>query len=308
MSVETFFSLEFEDLERMSITAAMVKELRERTGSGMMECKKNLVEANGDMELAIDNMRKSGLAKADKKAGRVAAEGMIGLRSSDDAKTVVMLEVNSETDFVVKSEDFQNFVTSVADALLESNIENNEQLADLVLAGGETVDNARRALIAKVGENIAVRRFVKYTGVAGGTACYLHGGKIAAIVELNKADAELGKDIAMHIAASNPACLSADQVDEDIIQKEKDIFTAQALESGKKPEIVEKMITGRIKKFLSEITLEGQAFIKDDKMTVSQLTKSKDNAIVRFNRFEVGEGIEKEEVDFAKEVMEQANA
>ncbi len=300
--------LGIEGLERMSITAVMVKELRERTGSGMMECKKNLVAANGDMELAIDNMRKSGLAKADKKAGRVAAEGMIGLKTSNDAKTVVMLEVNSETDFVVKSEDFQNFVSSVADALLDSSIEKDEQLADLILASGETVENARRALIAKVGENIAVRRFVKYTSVSGSTASYLHGGKIAAIVELSKADSELGKDVAMHIAASNPACLSADQVEEDVIQKEKDIFTAQALESGKKPEIVEKMITGRIKKFLSEITLEGQAFIKDDKITISQLTKSKDNTIVRFNRFEVGEGIEKEEVDFAKEVMEQAKA
>jgi len=292
----------------MSITAVMVKELRERTGSGMMECKKNLVAANGDMELAIDNMRKSGLAKADKKAGRIAAEGMIGLKTSNDAKTVVMLEVNSETDFVVKSEDFQRFVSSVADALLDSSIEKDEQLADLILASGETVENARRALIAKVGENIAVRRFVKYTSVSGSTASYLHGGKIAAIVELSKTDSELGKDVAMHIAASNPACLSADQVAEDVIQKEKDIFTAQALESGKKPEIVEKMITGRIKKFLSEITLEGQAFIKDDKITISQLTKSKDNTIVRFNRFEVGEGIEKEEVDFAKEVMEQAKA
>jgi elongation factor Ts len=159
-----------------------------------------------------------------------------------------------------------------------------------------------------VGENISVRRFIKYSNVDGGTACYLHGGKIAVIVELAKQDDVLGKDIAMHIAASNPAYVSADQVDATVIQKEKDIFTAQALESGKKPEIVEKMITGRIKKFLSEITLEGQAFIKDDKMTVGQLTKSKDNTVIRFNRFEVGEGIEKEEVDFAKEVMEQVKS
>ena len=159
-----------------------------------------------------------------------------------------------------------------------------------------------------MGENISVRRFIKYSNVDGGTACYLHGGKIAVIVELAKQDDVLGKDIAMHIAASNPAYVSADQVDATVIQKEKDIFTAQALESGKKPEIVEKMITGRIKKFLSEITLEGQAFIKDDKMTVGQLTKSKDNTVIRFNRFEVGEGIEKEEVDFAKEVMEQVKS
>ena len=292
----------------MSITAAMVKELRDRTGSGMMECKRNLKEANGDMDLAIENMRKSGLAKADKKAGRVAAEGMISIKTSDDAKTVVMLEVNSETDFVVKSEDFTGFVNAVTEALLTNNVESNEQLLEMTLANGESVDTARRALIAKVGENISVRRFVKYANVDGGTACYLHGGKIAVIIELAKNDSELGKDIAMHVAAVNPTCVSEDQVSEELIQKEKDIFTAQALESGKKPEIVEKMITGRIKKFLSEVTLEGQAFIKDDKMTVAQLAKSKDNTIVRFTRFEVGEGIEKEELDFAEEVRAQAAA
>ena len=292
----------------MSITAGMVKELRERTGSGMMECKKSLVEANGDMELAIENMRKSGLAKADKKAGRVAAEGVIALETSDDGKSVVMLEVNSETDFVVKSDDFKGFVKEIVDALLTSSVENDEQLLEMVLANGESVETTRRALIAKVGENITVRRFVKYSNVDGGAASYLHGGKIAAIVETAKTDAELGKDVAMHIAASNPVCVSADQVDDVTIQKEKDIFTAQALESGKKPEIVEKMIAGRIKKFLSEITLEGQSFIKDDKMTIAELAKSKDNSVVRFTRYEVGEGIEKEEVDFATEVMAQAKA
>jgi len=292
----------------MSVTAAMVKELRERTGSGMMECKKSLVEANGDMELAIENMRKSGLAKADKKASRVAAEGMVGLKGSDDGKTVVMVEVNSETDFVVKSDDFITFVNSLSDALLNSSVDNIEQLAELKLATGETVEATRRALISKVGENISVRRFAKYANVDGGTASYLHGGKIAVIVETAKNDTELGKDIAMHIAASNPAYLSVDQVEEKEIQKEKDIFTAQALESGKKPEIIEKMIAGRIKKFLAEVTLEGQAFIKDDKMTVAQLVKSKDNSIIQFTRFEVGEGIEKEEVDFAEEVRAQASA
>lgn len=286
----------------------MVKELRERTGSGMMECKKNLTEANGDIDLAIENMRKSGLAKADKKAGRVAAEGAIGIKASEDGKTVAMIEINSETDFVVKGEDFKGFVDSVTTALLTSDIANNDQLADMVLASGETVEITRRALIAKVGENISVRRFAKYANVDGGTACYLHGGKIAVIIELAKADAELGKDIAMHVAAANPACVSESEVSADLVQKEKDIFTAQALESGKKPEIVEKMIVGRIKKFLAEITLEGQGFIKDDKMTVAQLTKSKDNSVVRFTRFEVGEGIEKEELDFAEEVRQQAAA
>jgi elongation factor Ts len=292
----------------MKITAAMVKELRERTGSGMMECKKNLKEANGDMELAIENMRKSGLAKADKKAGRIAAEGAIGIKISDDGKSVAMVEINSETDFVVKGDEFKGFVTAITGAVLTGDVDSVEKLSEMALAGGESVELTRRALIAKVGENISVRRFEKYSNVSGGTACYLHGGKIAVIIELAKEDAELGKDIAMHIAAVNPTCVSEDQVSAELIQKEKDIFTAQALESGKKPEIIEKMITGRIKKFLSEITLEGQAFIKDDKMTVAQLTKSKDNAVVRFTRFEVGEGIEKEEVDFAEEVRAQAAA
>jgi len=292
----------------MSITAAMVKELRDRTGSGMMECKRNLTEANGDMDLAIENMRKSGLAKADKKASRVAAEGAIGIQASDDGKTVAMIEINSETDFVVKSEDFKGFVDSVTKALLTNDVETVEQLSEVSLASGDSIEITRRALIAKVGENISLRRIEKYSNVDGGTSCYLHGGKIAVIIEMAKNDAELGKDIAMHVAAVNPACVSADQVSEDVIEKEKEIFTAQALESGKKPEIVEKMIAGRIKKFLSETTLEGQAFIKDDKMTVAQLTKSKDNSVVRFTRFEVGEGIEKEEVDFAEEVRAQASA
>lgn len=292
----------------MNITAAMVKELRERTGSGMMECKKNLVEANGDMELAIENMRKAGLAKADKKSSRVAAEGLIGISSSDDGKLAVMVEINSETDFVVKSDDFQGFVKQVTAAALDNAVETVDQLNELSLSNGESVETARRALVAKVGENITVRRFRKYSDVQGGVSGYSHGGKIAVIVELEKNDPELGKDIAMHIAACNPMCLSADDVSEDVIQKEKDIFTAQALESGKKPEIVEKMITGRIKKFLSEITLEGQAYIKDDKLSVADLVKSKENKIVGFDRYEVGEGIEKEEVDFAEEVMAQARA
>ncbi len=286
----------------MSITAAMVKELRERTGSGMMECKKALVETNGDMEKAIENMRKSGLAKADKKSGRTAAEGTIGIKVADDGKTAAMVDVNCETDFVAKGDDFTNFVNDIANTLLTTDVDNNEQLAEMKLSSGETVDEVRRALIAKLGENITVRRFEKYT-VEGGVGSYLHGSKIGVIVELKNADSDLGKDIAMHVAAINPAHVSADDVPQEAIDKEKDIFTAQALESGKPAEIVEKMITGRIKKFLGEITLEGQAFVKDDKTTVGNLLKSKDNAVIRFTRFEVGEGIEKKEEDFAAEVM-----
>lgn len=289
----------------MNISAAMVKELRERTGSGMMECKKALVEANGDMELAIENMRKSGLAKADKKSGRIAAEGVIGVKVSADNKTVVMADVNCETDFVAKGDDFTGFVNDVVNALLTADVESEEQLQALVLANGQTLDETRRALIAKLGENITVRRFKKFITAAGGQACYLHGSKIGVIVELASDDAALGKDIAMHIAASKPEYVSEDQVSADVIAKEKEIFSAQALESGKPAEIVEKMIGGRISKFLAEITLVGQPFIKDDSMTVAKLLASKGNSVARFARFEVGEGIEKKEEDFAAEVMAQ---
>jgi elongation factor Ts len=291
----------------MSISAAMVKELRERTGSGMMECKKALVEANGDMELAIENMRKAGLAKADKKSGRIAAEGVIGVKVSDDAKTVVMVDVNCETDFVAKGDDFIGFVNDVVNSLLVSNVNSDEDLQAMALSTGVTVDDTRRALIAKIGENITVRRFVKYTTTDGGQAAYLHGSKIGVVVELAKPDADLGKDIAMHIAASKPACISADQVASDVIEKEKEIFLAQQEEKikGKPADIVEKMVTGRVNKFLSEITLQGQAFIKDDSKTVGQLLKEKGNVVAGFARFEVGEGIEKKEEDFAAEVMAQ---
>lgn len=289
----------------MSITAAMVKELRERTGSGMMECKKALVETHGDLELAIENMRKSGLAKADKKSGRTAAEGVIGVKVSDDAKTAVIVDVNCETDFVAKGDDFVNFVNNITAALLASDVETDEQLLAMKLADGSIVDEVRRGLIAKLGENITVRRFAKYHTAEGGTAGYLHGSKIGVIVELTKADNELGKDIAMHIAASKPECVSEDQVSPELIEKEKEIFSAQASESGKPAEIIEKMIAGRISKFLAEITLLGQPFVKDDKISVGKLVASKGNNVVRFTRFEVGEGIEKKEENFAEEVMAQ---
>ena len=289
----------------MSITAAMVKELRERTSSGMMECKKALVESNGDMELAIENMRKSGLAKADKKSGRIAAEGLIGVKVSADGKAVAMADVNCETDFVAKSEDFVAFVNDVTNALLKSDVKSDEELLAMTLANGTSVDEVRRGLIAKLGENITVRRFEKYQTASGGTACYLHGSKIGVIVELAKENNELGKDIAMHIAASKPSFVSEDQVPSDTIEKEKEIFQAQSAESGKPADIIEKMIAGQIRKFLAEVTLLGQPFIKDDKMTVGKLVSGKDNQVIRFVRFEVGEGIEKKEENFAEEVMAQ---
>lgn len=287
-----------------TISASMVKELRERTGSGMMECKKALVEANGDMELAIENMRKAGLAKADKKSGRIAAEGLIGVKSSDDNKTVAMVEVNCETDFVAKSDDFKKFVNDIVSALLAQDVANDEALLALAIADGQSVDDIRRSLVSKLGENITVRRFAKYQA-AGGTACYLHGSKIGVIVELGANDPELGKDIAMHIAASKPICVSEEQVSAETIEKEKEIFRAQAAESGKPADIIEKMIVGRVSKFFAEVTLLGQPFIKDDKVTVGKLVAGKSNKVLQFARFEVGEGIEKKEGNFAEEVMAQ---
>ncbi|NOS88499.1 MAG: elongation factor Ts [Methylococcaceae bacterium] len=290
----------------MNISASQVKELRERTGSGMMECKKALVEANGDMELAIENMRKSGLAKADKKSGRIAAEGIIGVKVSEDGKAVAIVDINCETDFVAKADDFVGFVNSVSHALLNAdNIETEEQLLAMPLEDGVTVDEIRRGLIAKLGENITVRRFERFSTPEGGTACYLHGSKIGVIVELAVADPDLGKDLAMHVAASKPQFVSEEQVPADKIEKEKEIFRAQSAESGKPADIVEKMITGQIRKFLAEVTLLGQPFIKDDKVTVDKLVASKGNKVVRFVRFEVGEGIEKKEENFAEEVMAQ---
>ena len=289
----------------MSITAAMVKELRARTGSGMMECKKALVETNGDLEAAIEQMRKSGMAKAYKKSGRIAAEGCIGVKLSDDAKTAVMVDINCETDFVAKGDDFVNFVNGVAQALLTADVDSDEQLLNMQLADGKTVDEIRRELIAKLGENITIRRFVKFSATQGGCGGYTHGSRIGVIVELSRPDAELSKDIAMHIAASNPFCIAEQDVPSEMIEKEKQIFTAQAEDSGKPAEIVEKMIAGRIRKYLAEITLLGQPFIKDDKRTVGKLVDGKGLSVLRFSRFEVGEGIDKKEENFAEEVMAQ---
>jgi elongation factor Ts len=286
----------------------MVKELRERTSSGMMECKKALVEADGDMELAIENMRKAGLAKADKKSARIAAEGIIRIKVSADGKTAVMVDLNCETDFVAKADDFVQFAQAISDTLLTTDVSTIEELPAINLASGLSIDETRRGLIAKLGENISVRRFEKYVSATGGLAGYLHGSKIGVLVELADHHPELGKDLAMHVAACKPVCVNEDQVSAEAIEKEKVIFTAQALESGKPADIVEKMVGGRIKKFLAEVTLVGQPFVKDDKITVAELVKAKKTNVVRFSRFEVGEGIEKKVEDFAAEVMAQVNA
>ncbi len=292
----------------MAITAALVKELRERTGAGMMECKKALVETDGDIEAAIENMRKSGQAKAAKKAGRIAAEGVIVLSFSDDSSKAAMVEVNCETDFVGKDDNFTSFASAVADRVLAGGADDVAGLMELPLHEGEetTVNQAREALVSKLGENMNVRRFTRFEAGNGKLVSYRHGVRIGVVLELEGGDEELGKDLAMHIAATNPVCLSEDQMPQDLLDKEREIVTAQAKESGKPDEIIEKMVDGRMRKFLAENTLLGQAFVKDPDTTVAKLLKSRDAKLVQFQRFEVGEGIEKKQENFAEEVMAQA--
>ena len=291
----------------MQITASMVKELRERTGAGMMDCKKALEESNGDIEAAIENMRKSGVAKAAKKAGRVAAEGAILIKQAINSNETVMLEVNCETDFVAKDENFSKFIESVADTILTHRPEDAETLSALSISGadGQTVEEARQQLVAKLGENISIRRFIIHKS-EGQTGNYLHGVRIGVLVDISGGDIELAKDLAMHIAASKPVCINEDEVSQEMLNKEKEIFTAQAAESGKPPEIVEKMVSGRLKKFLKEITLIGQPFVKDPDVTISKLLQDNNAKVNFFMRYEVGEGIEKKEDNFAEEVMAQA--
>lgn len=292
----------------MQITAAMVKELRERTGSGMMECKKALQEVDGDMETAIENMRKSGLAKADKKAGRTAAEGLVAVAVSDDKKEAAIVEVNCETDFVSGGDEFKAFTNAVAQRILKDSPADQAALMAMPLEdGGKSIEEVRQDMVAKIGENIQVRRFVRKS-TDGAFGSYLHGVRMGVLVEMSKDDDELIKDVAMHIAASNPVCVNESEVPEDLLAKEKEILIAQAKESGKPDDIIEKMIVGRIRKYLAEITLLGQPFVKDPDQTVEQLLKSKGAEVKSFNRFEVGEGIEKKQENFADEVMAQVNA
>jgi elongation factor Ts len=285
----------------MAVTAALVKELRERTGAGMMECKKALVETNGDMDAAIELLRKSGLAKADKKAGRVAAEGKI-VEAQAGGKAV-LVEINSETDFVAKDENFAAFADKVAQAALSLDDDDVEALkaADV---GGQTVEEARQALVAKIGENVQVRRLTRVES-AGVIGSYVHGGRIGVLVELEGGDEELARDLAMHVAALSPAYATADDVPADVLAKEKEILVAQAQDSGKPAEIIEKMVEGRLRKYLAEITLVGQPFVKDGDVTVGKLLEQKGASVKGFSRLAVGEGIEKKEENFAEEVMQQ---
>ena len=287
----------------MAVTAAMVKEHRERTGAGMMECKKALVETSGDIEAAVEHLRKSGLAQADKKASRVAAEGKIALSVSEDGKQAVMVEVNCETDFVAKDNSFLAFASAVAANALANNPADVDALMNTSI-DGDTVELARQALVSKIGENIQVRRFVR-ASTDGTLGAYLHGGKIGVLVDLAGGDENLARDLAMHVAALNPEFISADDVPEDIIAREKGILVAQAESSGKPQEIIEKMVSGRLRKHLAEITLLGQPFVKDGDLTVAKLLDQNSASVNGFNRLAVGEGIAKKEENFADEVMQQ---
>jgi elongation factor Ts len=286
----------------MTITANMVKELRERSGAGMMECKKALTEVQGDMEAAADWLRKQGLAKADKKASRVAAEGRIVL-ARDGAKAV-LVEVNSETDFVAKDENFLKFADSVAQTALKSGTRDVEALKGSSI-NGSTVEEARQALVAKVGENVQLRRLVAVDAKSQ-LGSYVHGGRIGVLVELEGGNEELARGIAMHVAAMNPPYVSPDTVPAEIVAKEKEIALAQVKDSGKPPEILEKMISGKLRKTLAEMSLTGQPYVMDTTISVEDALRKAGAKVQAFHRLAVGEGIEKKEDDFAAEVMKQA--
>ena len=291
----------------MAVTAAQVKELRERTGLGMMDCKKALVETDGDIDLAIENLRKSGQAKAAKKAGRTAAEGAVAFQVSEDGKLGVLIEINSETDFVARDDNFKTFVELIANRVLATEETNIEKLMTLPSEEGSAtnLEETRQALVQKVGENIQVRRAVIATAPEGCVGAYIHNGKIGVLVSLKGGTIDLGKDVGMHVAAVNPLVVNSSEISAELLDKEREIFTAQAKESGKPDEIIEKMINGRIKKYLAEVSLVEQAFVKDPDTKVGALVRGQDAEILSFVRFEVGEGIEKEVVDFAEEVRAQ---
>jgi elongation factor Ts len=286
----------------MAISASMVKELRERTGAGMMECKRALVEVDGDMDQAVEQLRTSGKAKADKKAARIAADGRVVVASNGSHAT--LLEVNSETDFVAKDENFVAFVDAVAQRALAGNFADVNALNSAKLKDGRTVEAARTDLIAKVGEKISVRRLQQIES-DDQLGSYTHVARIGAIVAMSGGDADLARDVAMHITATNPVCIDESGVPVDTLERERRIFSEQAAESGKPPEIVEKMVTGRIAKFLKEVTLLGQPFVKDPDLTVGKLLQNAGATVTNFVRYELGEGIEKAEENFADEVMQQ---
>ena len=288
----------------MSITAEAVRQLRERTGAGMMECKKALVETKGDLDAAAELMRRQGLAKADKKASRVTAEGVVGLARSDDQRTAALVEINCETDFVAREQEFRGFAQAVAEGALAARPAGVAELGAVLLSGGESIEERRRALIAKIGENVSVRRFVVLSS-PDHLGAYVHGTRIGALVAVRGGAAGLAHDLAMHVAASNPRYLSAAQVPAEVVAKEREILTSQAQNEGKPPEIVARMVEGRLRKALSEITFTGQPFVKEPEVTIEKLLKGAGAEVLAFERFEVGAGLEKRAEDFVAEVMAQ---
>jgi elongation factor Ts len=291
----------------MTITAETVKTLRERTGAGMMECKKALVETGGDLDAAAEIMRKAGLAKADKKAARIAAEGALVIATGADGRTAALAEVNCETDFVARQPEFQAFAQQVAEAALGASASEPEAVAGLRLADGDTVEDTRRKLIARIGENITVRR-VGHMSAPTRIGAYVHGIRIGTLVGLQGGDATLARDLAMHVAAANPQYVAPEDVPAGTLAKEREILAAQAAAEGKPEAIVDKMVEGRLRKYLAEICLVGQPFVKDPDTTVAKLLQAAGAKVTGFLRYEVGEGIEKKQENFAAEVMAQVKA
>ena len=288
------------------ITAAKVKELRELTSAGMLDCKKALAATEGDMDKAIDFLREKGLAAAAKKAGRIAAEGLVVSYVSEDSKVGVIVEVNCETDFVAKTENFQELVAGIAAHVAKSNPADMDALNASEIEAGKTVAALITESIAKIGENISLRRFARYEVAEGMVAAYIHGGgKIGVLVSMTAGDAELGKDVAMHIAAANPGYLTREQVPTAELEHEKAVLTEQARNEGKPEKIIEKMVQGRIQKYYKEVCLVDQEFVKDPDQTVGKLVAAAGAAVTEFTRFQLGEGIEKKQEDFAAEVMAQ---
>ena len=292
----------------MQITAAMVKELRERTGAGMMDCKRALTEADGDLEKAVGIMRLSGQAKADKKAGRITAEGVVAIKVDDSAGRAAMIEVNCETDFVAKEAEFRGFADAVCARVLAAEPSDVDALGRIPLAaeGGPSIEEARRGLVAKIGENVSVRRFTVVDSQGGQLGAYLHGTRIGVVVDLQGADDAVARDVAMHVAASRPVAIGESDVPQEVLGREREILEAQVAGSGKPPAIREKMLAGRIAKFFKEVTLLGQPFVKDPERPVGEYLRGSGATVLRFERFEVGEGIEKKAGNFAEEVMAQA--
>ena len=291
----------------MQITAAMVKELRERTGAGMMECKQALTDEGGDIEAAVENLRKKGQAKADKKAGRIAAEGAIGLAIAADGASGALIELNSETDFVAKQEEFRTFANTVARRALDEAPADLAALLALPLESGDSrsIEEALRDMVARIGEKIDLRRFEVVKSAGGRVGAYVHGARIGVLVDLSGADEAVAKDVAMHVAASNPLAVSEADMPAGVLEKEREILLAQIADSGKPPEIQEKMISGRMKKYLKEVTLLGQPFVKDPDQSVAKYLAGAGASVNDFSRFEVGEGIERRSENFAEEVMAQ---